>query len=442
MCVFERADEDSASRNTRSSLVANSPPDSSPKTGVTSTLPAALISRTPAKSFEKEGFLDPAKSLVGISDLDFKSQHGGSAAEKSERDVTETSETTVKQKDDDANNSNKMNNYSAKDLNLENKVGSQSSKDDVGSDFQSQDMSNCKSVLRSENNFQVKELTVTSDGKEENDDFSKMYPPLNEDVQDTSVIVHTSGSLYANNADIKRFLSEQKSGVSQNSTESAKSEGSLDSQGQNSSETVTEPEPNNVLSLPRPNDSVIVVHATNSLYANDADIKRFLCEQEDRVESSSPSEITSSQPVIISERSESSIETTPNILEFPETWSSEDVSEICDQVSPLGDGDNWKVTESSKPAVQLRDRSGSIGSIQVDSVLPEPVEVELEADFVPTPIPDLPHPLLDSNRSSAFVDILSFLSDKMKNDSFSAKQQQPGCAVECLKHFLHTLDGI
>lgn len=198
----------------------------------------------------------------------------------------------------------------------------------------------------------------------------------------------------------------------------------------------------------------IVSMSPNSLYANNADIKKFLYEQsmeEDQAESISASEETKSQM----ERNKESINEPE--LQSPKdasdrnrdnTDEEEEEEEEADDVFPCNQSEQKEKTEEVKPPPMpvLRRPSHPAISVIVEPPEAEPAAVELDVDFCREPIPNLPHPCLEENWSSAFVEMRAILSSnstaKKENSALTYifKEQQQGCAVDSLKHFLKNIE--
>lgn len=190
--------------------------------------------------------------------------------------------------------------------------------------------------------------------------------------------------------------------------------------------------------------STLKVDKEDCLYANRADIEKFLNEQRSATEGtrSGSTDVRNSKRSEFSAQSESQksnsaeVETAAGISESTEARDSAD--EYSDEVFPLT-GQTQKVESSSGPVMRRSTRSTP--SFEADYIVPEPVEVELDLDFASGPIPSLPHPRLEEKWSSAFLDIRSMLLDRAKDDSFTSSVK-PGCAIDALKSFLNSLDSI
>lgn len=356
-------ESDNVSLGSRSSLVTR-PPATTMKPGVASTLPPSLITRTPGgKAFGNQGALGISKSpTTCVSETAFKPQNIMSDSSKIVlAAVAEKNEVSMKTIELRRGKETPIEINPPKDLISEIKV---SSKDEDMTRSES-----CSSVVHSNNDLQVKELTVTSQGNVENVQCLNNSMLIEDKEESVGVAQLTQGGAGLSPAEV---------------CHSIKSEGSFQSE---------------------------------SL----------------RGENSSGNQLV------------------PNISKFTEVQDSEDVDENSDEVFPLI-SESRNIIEASPPppsppprmVALRRSRSSSASdSFQVEAVAaPEPIEVELEVSFVQKPIPDLPHPHLESNRSSAFVGIRSFLSDKtMMDDSFVSRSSvRHGCAVESLRRFINGLD--
>lgn len=194
----------------------------------------------------------------------------------------------------------------------------------------------------------------------------------------------------------------------------------------------------------------IVSMSPSSLYANNADIKKFLNEQSmeegDQADSVSTSEETKS-PMKRSNDSTSEPE-----LESPKdkARNREDTDDEADDVFSSSynqaERKDKAETEVRPPAVPvLRRPSHPLIPAIVEPPQAEPAAVELDADFCHEPIPNLPHPCLEENWSSAFLEMRAILStNSMGQKENSALtyifKEQQGCAVDSLKHFLKNIE--
>lgn len=186
----------------------------------------------------------------------------------------------------------------------------------------------------------------------------------------------------------------------------------------------------------------LVSTSPNSLYANNDDIKKFIkkkcLEEEDQasdcvVSEETQSEMKRKKDSTTSEEPESPKDSARNRGDTDEDEERDDV------FTPER---SEKTEEVKRPAMPvLRRPSHPVIPVVVEPEQTEPESVELDVDFCHESIPNLPHPRLEDNWSSAFVEMRAILSMNpvAQKETFIFKGEH-GCAVDSLKHFLKNIE--